>query len=164
MKLALARSTVPVASSGRALVQRVSFNDMPLVFSGLRAETEVAYQSISNPGGTYMLPGLFLRSSGSPRLPRLLPGNTRLGRPSPADRQAGCLGSRADRVPRLLPGQTRIPPGNCCTNGVTVTSGEAATHPRRGRWLGVTTRRPSWEQVLRGAVYSRTENATGVTP
>ena len=100
------------------------------------------------------LPSLFLRSSGSPRSPQKS-GDTRLAGASPSDRQAGCLGSRPDRVPLLLQGQTRIPPGNCYTSEVTMTSGKAEAHPRLGRCPGVKTRCPSRDNVLRGAVYPK---------
>jgi len=69
MNFALYRLAQPVVINRHALVQRVGFNDMPLAFSGLRAETEVAYQSTSklgcprsspNPGNLNRLPGCFI--------------------------------------------------------------------------------------------------------
>ncbi len=117
----------------------------PLVFSGQQPKTCLLGRAKHSPPEVSPWAGLFLRSSGSPRLPQKS-GNTRLGRPSPSDRQAGCLGSRPDRVPRLLPGQTRIPPGNCYANGDTITSGKAEAHPRLGRRLEVKTRCPSWSR------------------
>ena len=68
MKIVLARPRVRVVKKGHALVKYDSFNDMPLVFSGSRAETENAYQSISNPGGSHELPGYFPKDThGGPR-------------------------------------------------------------------------------------------------
>ena len=139
--------TRPVAIYRHAS-SHVEFNDMACIFSGAGPELGCR-RSNPNPGNPHRLPGIFLRSSGSPRLPQKS-GNTRLASASPADRQAGCFRSRPDRV--SLVGQTRIAPGNRYANGITVTSGKAAAHPWRGRRLGVKTRCPSWDSLTRGEV------------